>query len=87
MAISFSRENERQLLDEIKRFFLTEREEALSDFQARQYLEFIVQRAGVYIYNQAIADAQTFLGQKVDELFVLEKRIEAKAAPRTKQTR
>ena len=83
VAITLNRENERSLLTEIKQFFLKERDEELSDFQAKLYLEFILQRAGVYIYNQAIADAQQFFGEKVEELFVLEKQIEEKTARKT----
>lgn len=76
MGIAFSKENEQSMIDEIKRFFSKEKEEQLSDFQAKFYLDFMVRCVGVYIYNQAIADAQAFLGEKVEEMFVLEKRVE-----------
>jgi uncharacterized protein (DUF2164 family) len=74
-GIQLSKENQEVLLASIQKFFLTERDEELSEFQAALFLDFILQEAGVYIYNQAIADAHQLMNQKTEELFSLEKRI------------
>jgi uncharacterized protein (DUF2164 family) len=74
-GIQLSKENQEVLLASIQKFFFTERDEELSEFQAALFLDFILQEAGVYIYNQAIADAHQLMNQKTEELFSLEKRI------------
>jgi len=73
-VIKLDPEKKKMLLEEIQQHFQQERDESISVFQAENYLEFILVKAGVYIYNQAIADAQTFMAEKAEELFVLEKQ-------------
>lgn len=73
-TINLKPENKKILIEEIKDFFKETREEELSTFQAENYLEFMLDKAGVYIYNQAIVDAQIFMTAKTEELFVLEKQ-------------
>lgn len=72
--IKLSPENKRVVLERIKTFFLKERDEEISDFKAEIYLDFILAQPGVYIYNQAIADAHALMIEKSDELFALEKQ-------------
>ncbi len=75
IMIKLSDESKQVLLSSIQEFFLKERDEEISSFQASLFLDFILNNAGVYIYNQAISDAQQLMSQKVEELFSLEKRI------------
>lgn len=72
--IQLSEDRKLILLESIKTFFQEEHGEDISDFKARIFLDFIVRKAGVYIYNQAIADAHSLVTQKVEDLFTLEKR-------------
>jgi len=72
--IKLSKERRADLINSIKTFFLNERDENISDFQASIFLDFILRDAGVYIYNQAIADAHQLMIQKTEELFALEKQ-------------
>lgn len=74
-VIELSKERKQILIDSIKNFFIEEHDEDISDFKAEIYLDFILNHAGVYIYEQAIADAHEFMLEKADELFTLEKRI------------
>lgn len=74
-VIELSKERKQIIMDDIKKFFAEERDEEISDFKAELYLDFILNHAGVYIYEQAIADAHSFMLEKTDELFTLEKRI------------
>lgn len=74
-VIQLSEESKAALIESIQKFFLVHRDEEMSSFQASFFLNFILNEAGVYIYNQAIADAHQLISQKTDELFSLEKRI------------
>ena len=68
MIIKLHKETEEQLLGSIKRFFLEELEDDIGDLKAMRVLEFCVEEIGPSIYNQAIADAQVFLQEKVSDL-------------------
>ena len=74
-VIALTPETKKLLLSNLQNYYSAEREEELSEFQAGLLLEFILSDIGVYIYNQAIADAQTLMQQKTEELFTLEKRV------------
>lgn len=72
--IKLNQNTKKILLSSIQKFFLTERDEEISEFQASIFLDFILNEAGIYIYNQAISDAHELMNQKIEELFSLEKR-------------
>lgn len=74
-VIELTPETKKLLLANLQNYYSAEREEELSEFQAGLLLEFILSDIGVYIYNQAIADAQKLMQQKTEELFTLEKRV------------
>lgn len=57
----------------VKGYFLSEREEELGDLAAGLLVDFFVDQLGPAVYNQAIADAQKFMGEKVEDLASLEK--------------
>ena len=76
-VIELTPETKKLLLSNLQNYYSAEREEELSEFQAGLLLEFILSDIGVYIYNQAIADAQKLMQQKTDELFTLEKRVKS----------
>lgn len=78
MTIKLSKDTKEVLLSSIQKFFLEEYDEEISDFKASAFLNFILNEAGVYIYNQAIFDAYQLMSQKNEELFSLEKRIVGK---------
>ncbi len=62
------------MVEEVKQFFAEQRDEELSDFQARVFVEFILTKAGFYIYNQAIQDAHDYMVDRVEDMYGLEKR-------------
>ena len=74
-VIALTPETKKLLLSNLQNYYSAEREEELSEFQAGLLLEFILSDIGIYIYNQAIADAQKLMQQKAEELFTLEKRV------------
>ena len=82
-TIKLSQEKSEDLIRSIKDFFMKERDEEISDFKASVFLDFIINEAGVFIYNQAITDAHHLMSEKTEELFSLEKRL-TNTKPHTK---
>lgn len=72
--IEFSKEVKQDQITNIKQFFLTERDEEISDYQASVALEFFLREIGPHVYNQAIADAYALMSDKLEDLYGLEKR-------------
>jgi Uncharacterized conserved protein len=75
MKIKLDKEKKEDLIKSIQAFFLQENNEEISDFKASIFLDFILNEAGVYIYNQAISDAYHLMNEKTEELYSLEKRL------------
>ncbi len=70
MAIKLSKEAEKRLIASIKRYCAEnmEMEEEVGDLKAALLLDFCVKEIGPTIYNQAIADAQTHMQDRVADL-------------------
>jgi uncharacterized protein (DUF2164 family) len=81
MAIELPNETKRALVDEIKHYFRTERDEEIGDLQAGFLLDFVLETVGPSIYNRAVRDAQAKLQTAVADLDVTLHRPEA-ASPR-----
>lgn len=60
--------------EEVKQFFANQRDEQLSDFQARVFVEFIMDKLALHIYNQAIDDAHKYMVDRVEDMYGLQKR-------------
>ncbi len=68
MAINLSKQVEQRLITSIKRYCAENMEEDVGDLKASLLLDFCVKEIGPTIYNQAIADAQTNMQDKVADL-------------------
>lgn len=68
MAIKLEKDTEAYLLGSIKRFFAEELDEEIGDLKAMRVLEFCVREVAPSVYNQAIADAQAFVEEKIADL-------------------
>lgn len=68
MTIKLQKESERQLLDSIKQFFAAQLDTEIGDLKARLVLEFCAKEIGPSIYNQAIADAQAYMSERIADL-------------------
>jgi len=68
MTIRLQKETHDQLIASIKRYFAENIESDIGDLKAAMLLEFCVKEIGPSIYNQAIADAQTYFQDKAAEL-------------------
>ena len=64
MSIKFQKDTEKYLLVSIKRFVAENMETEIGDLKASLFLEFCVREIGPSIYNQAIADAQSYMQEK-----------------------
>jgi uncharacterized protein (DUF2164 family) len=68
MAIKLSKETLKALNESVKRFFAEHMDEEIGDLKASLVLDFCVQEVGPSIYNQAIADAQAHMQERVTDL-------------------
>ena len=68
MAIKLSKQTKQALMTSIKRYFAENLEEKIGDLKASLFLDFCLREVGPSIYNQAIADAQAHMQEKVTDL-------------------
>ncbi|MGD9900351.1 MAG: DUF2164 domain-containing protein [Calditrichaceae bacterium] len=68
MEIKLSKETEQRLIESIKRYFEENMDQEIGDLKASLLLDFCVNEVGPSIYNQAIADAQANMLEKVHDL-------------------
>jgi uncharacterized protein (DUF2164 family) len=70
MAIKLGKETEDRLVGSIQRYFDVNMDDGIGDLKARLLLDFCVRELGPCIYNQAVADAQSAMQDKIAELDV-----------------
>ncbi len=91
MTIELSKEKREGAIASIQRYFIENLSEAVGDLAAGSLLNFFLEEIGPVIYNKAIADAQTRLGQSVSdldsELFVDEFQYWSRAAAKRNRLR
>lgn len=68
MPITLSPETTRRLVASIKRYAAENLDEEIGDLKAALLLEFCLKEIGPSIYNQAIADAQSYFTGRVADL-------------------
>ncbi len=68
MAIELSRDNKKQLLASIKRYFEENMEDEIGDLKAELLLDYFLKEIGPIVYNQAIADAAAFFRERTADL-------------------
>ena len=68
--IVLSEERRGDLVTAIQAFFATELDQELSDFKAREVLDFFIRQLGAPVYNQAVQDVRAFLQDRVADLDV-----------------
>jgi uncharacterized protein (DUF2164 family) len=68
MAIELSPENTRQSVASIRRYFKEELDSDIGDLKAQLLLEFFLKEIGPSVFNRAIADAQTYIRDRVADL-------------------
>ncbi len=68
-----TKEIKQQIIFDIQKYFSDERDEEIGNLSAELLLQFIIEKVGPAIYNQAIHDAHSFVSEKIEELYSLEK--------------
>lgn len=68
MPITLQKEAEQQLIASLKQFFSEHLDTKIGDLKARLTLDFCIKEIGPSIYNQAIADAQQYMNERVADL-------------------
>lgn len=68
MPITLSPEATKQLVASIKRFTAEHLDEEVGDLKAAMFLDFCLAEVGAVVYNQAIADAQTYFQARTADL-------------------
>ena len=68
MRIKLSDERRADLVAGLRQYVTKEFEIELSDFQARELLDYFVRHLGASVYNQAIQDARGFVQEKLTDL-------------------
>jgi uncharacterized protein (DUF2164 family) len=68
MAITLSPEIRKQLLVSIKRYVTENLDEEIGDLKAGLLLDYCLKEIGPSVYNQAIADAQSYFTGRVADL-------------------
>jgi len=68
MAVKLADDTEKRLVASIKRFFEEEMDEPIGDLKALRVLDFCLREIAPSVYNQAIADAQGYLTERVADL-------------------
>ncbi len=54
---------------ELKNYFECERDESIGELQSKLILDFILEKIGPGIYNQAVIDMQKFVSEKADDMY------------------
>ena len=68
MAIKLKKEVEERLVASIMRYIGENMEEEIGQLKAKLFLDFCLQELGPSIYNQAVAEAQAHMLEKVTDL-------------------
>lgn len=66
--LKISKENREKLTRSIKRYVAENLGEEIGDLKATLFLDYVIEEIGPYVYNQAIADAQAYMNDKVADI-------------------
>jgi len=66
--ITLTIEEKNQLLEEIKYYFKTEREEDLGIIASENILEFFMDTLGKHIYNKALDDTKLWFNRRLEDV-------------------
>lgn len=67
------KEQKVQIISQIQKYFLEERDEEIGNLSAALFMDFMIKQVGPAIYNQAIKDAHALVSKKIEDLYGLEK--------------
>jgi len=68
MRIKLASERRGLLVEAVKRHFLAEFDETLSDFRAEALVDFFLRQLGPPVYNQGVRDAVGYIQEKLGDI-------------------
>lgn len=71
--IELDKEKKASMLNDIKIFFLQERNEDLGDLSAELILDFVIKKLANQFYNQGVDDAYEYYNERLMDVFSIQK--------------
>ena len=72
-AIALSKEQKAATTAKIKGYIADNFDVDIGSLQSEIFLDFITENIGIYYYNKAVADTQSFMTDKIEDLYLLMK--------------
>lgn len=69
-SIEFSPERKKQLINDLMMYFEQERDEEIGLLAAEMMIDFLIDKIGGEVYNQALDDAKLWFSKKMDDIAV-----------------
>lgn len=71
--IKLSKDVQETMINHIKHFYATEKDEELSNLAAMLLLDFITDKLAPHFYNEGVTDSQRYMSEKIEDLFEIQK--------------
>ena len=68
MSIELNKQETKEILASLQRYFSEELEEELSEMRAKFLLDYILKEVAPFAYNKGVKDAETFFRAKTEDL-------------------
>ncbi len=70
--LKLTKEAKEKAIEDIKNFFLNERDEEIGNLASSILLDFIIEKIAPAFYNQGLEDAISFMKERVEDMYGLE---------------
>ena len=70
--LKLTKEAKEKAIEDIKNFFLNERDEEIGNLASSIILDFIIEKIAPAFYNQGIRDASLFMKERIEDVYGLE---------------
>ena len=71
--IALSKEQKENAKEKLKEYIEENFELKIGNLQAEIFLDFITENIGIYYYNKSVADALSFMTERIDDMYLLMK--------------
>ncbi|MEI7792380.1 MAG: DUF2164 domain-containing protein [Candidatus Berkelbacteria bacterium] len=71
--LKLPKEKRAQLIEEVKQFFLTERDEEIGDLAASAVLDFMLEKIGNELYNEGVKDSYSYINDKIIDVLGIQR--------------
>lgn len=71
--MKISKEMKESMMNSIKHFYATEKDEEIGDLKAMLLLDFFTEKLAPHFYNQGVSDSHAYLSEKLEDLFEIQK--------------